>query len=107
MALLRNKTYRVKMRSNIGYTQVITLMLGFALVFLGIFGYAVPDFGIEQGHSMILAMVGAFILFIGLISPIIEITNVSQIVGIIIAMFVVFILMFLGLILSGVLEVTI
>lgn len=107
MALGRNKTYRANLRNNIGFMQVAVLLLGIVFVFLGIYGYAVPELGMGSNNAIVLMCVGAFILFLALLPPIIEVTNVSSTTGIFIAMFSVFVLMIIGLVLSGVLEVNI
>lgn len=107
MSLGRSKTYRANLRNSMGFMQVAVLLLGMIFVFLGIYGYAVPDLGMGQNNAIILACIGAFILFLALLPPIIEVANVSQTTGIFIAMLSVFILMIIGLLLSGILEVNI
>jgi hypothetical protein len=107
MFLARNKTYRARLRNNLGYVQFVVFLLGIVFIFLGIYGYATPELGMGSNNAVVLTCVGAFILFLALLPPIIEIANVSSTTGIFIAMFFVFTLTIIGLILSGVLEVNI
>lgn len=106
MSVLQQKAYRSRYESSVSYSMVFMLLFSLALIMIGIFGYAIPEFGLGAFEAFGLILFGSALLFVGMTNIIMKLmAGTSRNVVMFLAVLSVVFFIVLGLLGSGILEV--